>query len=342
MSSHVGSAWAARFQQRSLPLARRPLCSRLLAPAGSGGLRPLSDVPRAGQEQQRKAKASSRGSPLPKVAGLGALGAGVLYAASSEVQDGVNEVAANLGEVFEDFNDASRDFFESIGDRLVSKPKEPWLLDFATMKYPEHLPTLVLDLDKVILHLDHDSRTGWHVIKRPYADQFFKEMQHYYEIVIFSDDVFPVALDISTKWELPVTSVLHRDFCKRKRNHYVKDLSKLGRKMDKVLMIDHDAAAFQWQPKNGILIKPFTGDPSDTELADLLDVLKAAATAPGDIRQFVEKFGGGDEDLGRRYLVHKQELDARSQKRRGLGQKIGGRGANLSAAAGGSFGGFPR
>merc|ERR1719145_4566 len=131
---------------------------------------------------------------------------------------------------------------------MVSQRKEPWLLELSTMKYPENIPTLVLDLDQV-----------------------FKEISHYFEIVIFSDDVFPVALDIANKWELPVTSVLHRDFCKRKRNHYVKDLSKLGRKMDKVLMIDHDAAAFQWQPKNGILIKPFTGDPSDTELADLLD-----------------------------------------------------------------------
>merc|ERR1719145_29058 len=121
---------------------------------------------------------------------------------------------------------------------MVSQRKEPWLLELSTMKYPENIPTLVLDLD-----------------------QFFKEISHYFEIVIFSDDVFPVALEIANKWNLPVTGVLHRDFCKKKRNHYVKDLSKLGRNLERVLIIDHDPKAFQLQPENGVHIKPFEGDP---------------------------------------------------------------------------------
>lgn len=277
------------------------------------------------------------------IAGVGVVGVGAAYAVSSDAQNAVDGLLAGIGEMFEDFNDASRDFFERIGDKLVSQHKEPWLIDLATMKYPENIPTLVLDVDKVILHLEHDSRQGWHVIKRPFADQFFKEISHYYEIVLFSDDVFPVALDISIKWNLPVTGVLHRDFCKKKRNHYVKDLSKLGRKLERVLIIDHDPAAFQWQPENGILIKPFEGDPSDTELADLLDFLKAAATTNGDIRSFVSKFGGGDEDLGRRYLIHKQEQDERSEKRRAVGRAFAARSGFPAAPPGGGFGGgFPR
>mmetsp|Transcript_80478 Transcript_80478/g.202468 ORF Transcript_80478/g.202468 Transcript_80478/m.202468 type:complete len:215 (+) Transcript_80478:550-1194(+) len=199
------------------------------------------------------------------------------------------------------------------------------------MKYPENIPTLVLDLDKVILLLEHDSRQGWHVIKRPFADQFFKEISHYFEVVIFSDDVFPVALDIANKWNLPVTGVLHRDFCKKKRNHYVKDLSKLGRNLERVLIIDHDPKAFQLQPENGLQIKPFTGDTTDSELADLLDFLKAAATSNMDIRKFVEKFGGGDVDVGRRYLLHKQDQDARVEQRRSVGRVFAS-----------SSGGFPQ
>ena len=66
--------------------------------------------------------------------------------------------------------------------------QEPWLVDKATLQYPEHIPTLVLDVDKaqllangtqslptyaaasngahlwqVILHLQHDSKKalGW-------------------------------------------------------------------------------------------------------------------------------------------------------------------------------------
>lgn len=266
-------------------------------------------------------RSKKKGGPNKGLLALGAVGvAGVAYAASEEVQDMVESAITDLSAAAEDWNDTSREFLEHIADYFVSSQKaEPWLLELATMKYPEYIPTLVMDLDKVILHLEHDSRTGWKVIKRPFADQFFKEICHYYEVVIFSDDVFPVALDIVTKWNLPVTGVLHRDFCKKKRNHYIKDISKLGRKMDKVLILDHDTEAFRLQEENGIAIRPFEGDPNDSELVDLLDFLKAAATS-NDVRQFVAKFGGGDCDLGRRYLLHKQEQDAKVEARRGLGR----------------------
>lgn len=284
-------------------------------------LRLFSEAPGAPPAGPRRPKPKKpSGPPTGKVTGVFFLAGCGAYAASSDARDMINGFAGGVGERFEDFNDWTREKFEAIGDRFVSKRDEPWLLELATMKYPENIPTLVMDLDKVLLHLEHDHKQGWIPVKRPFAEQFFKELAHYYELVIFSDDVFPVALEIANKWNIPVTGVLHRDFCKKKRTHYVKDLSKLGRKLDKVIMIDHDPAAFQLQPENGILIKAFEGDPSDSELADLLDFLKAAAQNPGDIRQFVEKFGGGDEDLGRRYLIHKQEQDKIVESRRAMGR----------------------
>ncbi|CAE7726069.1 TIM50 [Symbiodinium sp. CCMP2592] len=273
-----------------------------------------------------------------RVLGAAVGGAGVAYAASDSVRSPVDAAVKKLTEAFEDFNDTSREFFENTGDRLLGKRQEPWLLDRQTMKYDEMLPTLVLDLDKVILHLHHESKQGWQVVKRPFADQFFKEICHYYELVIFSDDVFPVALDIVSKWNLPISGVLHRDFCKKKRNHFVKDLSKLGRRLDRTLMIDHDPAAFQLQPANGIVIRPFDGDTSDTELADLLEFLKAAACSPTDLRKFVEKYGGGDQDVGRRYLLQKQEQDKLVESRRSLGRAFGKNPA--IGAPPGQFGGF--
>merc|ERR1712125_229253 len=120
-----------------------------------------------------------------------------------------------------------------------------------------------------------------------------------------------------------------------------KDLSKLGPKLERTLIIDHDPAAFQWQPENGILIKPFDGDTNDSELADLLDFLKAAATSNqiSDIREFVKKFGGGDTDIGRRYLLHKQEQDANVEKRRSVG-KYFSTSRNMSQQGPASFSSF--
>ena len=200
----------------------------------------------------------------------------------------------------------------------------PWLLDLETMKYPDYIPTLVMDLDKVLLHMEHDSMQGWRVVRRPGADQFLKELQHYYELVIFSDDVFPVAVDVVSKWGVPCTGVLHRDFCRKTREGYVKDASKLGRRMDKVIVLDHEPVAFSRNPENSILVKPFEGDDKDRELMDLLEFLKAAATSQEDTRNFIKKFDGGDVDIGRRYLLRKREVDAKVQSRRAFGRALVG------------------
>eukprot|EP00927_Polykrikos_kofoidii_P062231 TRINITY_DN57036_c0_g1_i1.p1 TRINITY_DN57036_c0_g1~~TRINITY_DN57036_c0_g1_i1.p1 ORF type:complete len:367 (-),score=72.12 TRINITY_DN57036_c0_g1_i1:282-1382(-) len=288
----------------------------------------------------------ARPKPLKKAGGFGvgkAVGAilvvgGVAYAVNDDAQRLIDSYIGDVAVFFEDFNDTTMEFLESVGDRFVTKKQdEPWLMDV-----PDHVPTLVLDLDKVILKLQHDSRNGWHVVKRPFAEQFLKEIHFFYDVVLFSDDQFPVAEQIAVKWNLPVSAVLHREFCKKKRNHYVKDISKLGRNLSKVLIIDHDEAAFQLQPENGILIKPFDGDASDCELLDLLEFLKAASASNMDLREFVARFGGGDVDVGRRYLLHKADQDAKVQQRRSVGKyfstsrQVSGRGVQSINA------GFPR
>mmetsp|Transcript_17194 Transcript_17194/g.60003 ORF Transcript_17194/g.60003 Transcript_17194/m.60003 type:complete len:358 (-) Transcript_17194:168-1241(-) len=331
-AAHLTAALGRRCAPRAVACApgraatHVPLAPRCWHRAGGANAQALRSFSEAagfglgeGEPARPKPQKKARSPVLPAMGAVLIGGTGA-YFVSEDARAAMDGAFTSVGEAFEDFNDSSREFFEGIGDRLVSKREEPWLLDLATMKYPENIPTLVLDVDRVVAFLDHDSRQGWHVIKRPFADQFFREISHYYEIVLFSDDVFPVASDIAFKWNLPVTGVLHRDFCKKKRNHYVKDISKLGRNLERVLIIDHDPAAFQLQPQNGIQIKPFDGDPKDSELADLLEFLKAAATSNQDIRTFAQKFGGGDVDIGRRYLLHKQEQDALVEKRRSLGR----------------------
>jgi mitochondrial import inner membrane translocase subunit TIM50 len=221
-----------------------------------------------------------------------------------------------------------------IGDRLVPLKAGPWLIDLETMKYPEYIPTLVMDLDKVLVHMEYDRKTGWQVVKRPGADQFLKEMQHYFELVVFSDDVVPVASEVMARWGVPCTGVLHRDFCRKTSKGYVKDISHLGRKPERMILLDHDPVAISRQRENGLLIKPFTGDENDRELYDLMEFLKAAAVSQEDTREYIKKFGGGDEDVGRRFLLHKKEQDGRVASRRSFGKAFAGGSSRAN-------GGFP-
>lgn len=69
----------------------------------------------------------------------------------------------------------------------------------------------------------------------------------------------------------------------------VKDLSKLGRDLRKILIIDNIAKNFKLQPMNGLEIKTWTGDISDCHLQDLEKMLVLLATlSPEDVRSNVK------------------------------------------------------
>lgn len=51
-------------------------------------------------------------------------------------------------------------------------------------------------------------------------------------------------------------------------------MAKLGRDLDKILIIDNVAENYKLQKENGINIKNFEGDEEDTELLDLIPDLK--------------------------------------------------------------------
>ena len=78
---------------------------------------------------------------------------------------------------------------------------------------------------------------------------------------------------------------LYRQHSLQKGNCFVKDLSKLGRDLSKVIIIDNVAENFQLQPHNGIFIKSWYDDAQDSALNELLPILiQIAKKAVGDIR----------------------------------------------------------
>ena len=54
-----------------------------------------------------------------------------------------------------------------------------------------HVPTLVLDLDDVLVHSEWTRGRGWRTFKRPGVEDFIKRMAPYYEIVVYTSQVPP-------------------------------------------------------------------------------------------------------------------------------------------------------
>ena len=69
---------------------------------------------------------------------------------------------------------------------------------------------------------------------------------------------------------------LFRDSCLQINGNYVKDLSLLGRDIDKTIIIDNNLVAFALNLDNAIPIKSFAGDKTDTELDKLIEIVDYA------------------------------------------------------------------
>ena len=86
---------------------------------------------------------------------------------------------------------------------------------------------------------------------------------------------------------------LYRQHTVLMNNSYVKDLTKLGRELNKIIIVDNEKSSFCLQPKNGILIKPFFGEEKGFNLDMALDnlsviILKIIKNPFQDIRKELE------------------------------------------------------
>lgn len=72
---------------------------------------------------------------------------------------------------------------------------------------------------------------------------------------------------------------------------FVKDLSRIGRPLHKTIIVDNVAENFSLQPDNGIFIKSWFEDPSDTALHELAPLLKQIVEKKvKDVREALRKF----------------------------------------------------
>ena len=101
-------------------------------------------------------------------------------------------------------------------------------------------------------------------------------MSKYYEIVIFTaalQDYADWVLDqLDTKKKIKYR--LYRQHATPNETNYIKDLSRIGRPLSRIIIIDNLSENFQLQPDNGIMIRSWFDNPQDTALSELAPILK--------------------------------------------------------------------
>ena len=165
------------------------------------------------------------------------------------------------------------------------------------LKNPSVRPyTLVLDLDETIIHFkinEHNETEGVLQV-RPGIQEFLTTLGQYYEIVIFTaatQDYADLLIEELEENTFYFDYKLYRQHTIIIGNNFVKDLTRLGRSLDKVIIVDNMPQNFRLQKENGIHIRPFWGDDvQDTALIELQPILLNIAKEGGDVRKGLRKY----------------------------------------------------
>ena len=159
---------------------------------------------------------------------------------------------------------------------------------------------LVLDLDETLVHFFEDNYEAY-VKVRMGAEHFITVLSQYCEIVIFTAstkyycDIVIDGLDCKNL----IDYKLYREHTYDYNGINVKDLSKLGRDLTKVIIIDNIEENYTFQPKNGLNIIDFEGDENDNELQFLLKDLLEIVSVPG--KNVLEELPNVRKNMQKRY-----------------------------------------
>ena len=129
---------------------------------------------------------------------------------------------------------------------------------------------------------------------RPGLTEFLRNIKSYYEIILFCSgkkkycDTIIDSIDEKNKY---IDYRLYQEHCTIINDDFVKDLSKIGRAIDKMIIVDNLPQNYRQQKENGINIKSFYGDnPDDRILYHLCKILISIAQNGGDIRKSIKKY----------------------------------------------------
>lgn len=179
----------------------------------------------------------------------------------------------------------------SLYSNTVPKMKVPFL------PYPQKNKkfTLVLDLDETLVSFKICPEENKGLLRlRPGLFEFLEEMKKNYELIIFTSATNEYAdplLSAIEKDKKYFDYKLYRQHTLIYNNEVVKDISKIGRPLDKVIIVDNLVQNFRLQKENGILIKAFWGeDDYDTALIQLKNILNKIAKEFDDVRMGIKKY----------------------------------------------------
>jgi len=180
---------------------------------------------------------------------------------------------------------------------MASSPSSPFSMGCDSPREFSQRTVLVLDLDETLVHIvtarqRHDFKATLqhegspmvvHVAKRPGCDEFIRRVAQHFELMVFTAGTEEYCRQVVAQIDPQghISTCLSRQSCTpRQDGGYTKDLIKIGRRLDDVILLDNDPRCFSLQPENALPIKSWYGDDTkDTELEKAVRVLEMVVDA---------------------------------------------------------------
>ena len=182
-------------------------------------------------------------------------------------------------------------------DNIFIPVPEPYITKDEYSNFNPEKYTLVLGLEETLLNFKINLITNKGTIRlRPYLFPFLDSVQKYFNIIIFTFSEFNYANQLIEAIESNKKYFSYKFFiehCVIINNYLVKDISRIGIDLDKIIIIDNMPNNYLLQEKNGIHIKSFWGEEyenNDKKLLYLKDILIKISQDGGDLRNNIEKY----------------------------------------------------
>ncbi|CAE8659162.1 unnamed protein product [Polarella glacialis] len=190
--------------------------------------------------------------------------------------------------------------------------------------------TLVLDLDETLAHCSLDpsafgydfsvrfveSKATGYMFVRPFARLFLEVAAQLFEVVTFTASSQGYADQVLDRLDPDgkcISKRLYRQHCTEVAGAFLKDMRRLGRPLERVILVDNSPVSLGLCLDNGIAVSSWTGPPlggsfpsADRELLELLLVLQQCLASQASVTDFLAQRYGLRELV--EFLQHHPEL----------------------------------
>ncbi|CAD8204752.1 unnamed protein product [Paramecium pentaurelia] len=153
-----------------------------------------------------------------------------------------------------------------------------------------HSLCVILDLDETLGH--YNDKIG-KFIPRPGLIELLQGIKEYCEIIIFTAGLQSYADHAIAELQCDeyIDYRLYRPHTTFNGNNFVKDISKVGRPLERTIIVDNTPTNYEQQQDNGLLVSTWIDQEQDRELFELKDlIIRIAQAKTKDVRKALKKY----------------------------------------------------